>query len=81
MFTCMVTKNITIMEDVYKLLKAVKRANESFSDMLRREIGERTSILEFAGAWSGLSDAEVSAIKEDIRDMRKKGTKELLGRV
>ena len=48
----MATKTITIMEDAYRLLKIRKRREESFSDVIRRELEmSKKPLIEFAGAW------------------------------
>ena len=73
------TKNISIMEDVYRLLLARKMINESFSDVIRRELKRKKNIMEFAGAWKNLvSDKEAEDMKKTIRNLRKKSTKDLL---
>lgn len=73
------TKNISIMEDVYRLLLARKIANESFSDVIRRELKRKRNIMEFAGAWKDLvSDKEAEGMKKAIMDLRKKSTQDLL---
>ncbi len=77
----MATKNISIMEDVYRMLLARKRASESFSDVLRREIKSKRDIMEFAGAWKNISDADAEKMKEDIRKMKKHATKEWSERI
>lgn len=60
----MVTKNISIMEDAYKLLLQRKRQTESFSDVIRREFSKKGSILDGAGIWADLTD-------EDFENMEK----------
>lgn len=57
---------ITIMNDVYRLLLAAKAEGESFSEMLRRKFRERGDIMEFAGAWSSVSDDEAEAIRKRL---------------
>ncbi len=74
----MTTKTITIVEDVYRLLKAAKRGDESFSEVIRRKLSERKDIMEFAGAWGSISDPEAERMKETIRKNRDLATKELL---
>ena len=75
----MATKNISIMDDVYKLLLVRKMASESFSDVIRRELSRKRNIMEFAGAWKNLiSDKEAEEMKKDIKNLRKKTTKDLL---
>ncbi len=66
----MATKTITIREDVYDKLKALQRADESFSDQLDR-ITETDDILELAGAWSDLDDEEIEAMHARRREARR----------
>ncbi len=74
----MSTKNISIMEDVYRMLVRRKHGEESFSDVLRREFGKKKSIMDLAGAWSHISDNEISDMKRAIQRMRRRATKRLL---
>ena len=74
----MVVKNISIMEDVYKLLLINKLRNESFSDTIRRILGNKRDIMEFAGAWKNVSDKEIDEMKKNIEILRKVSTEELL---
>lgn len=67
----MATKTISIMDDVYERIKAVKEPEESFSDALRRLTETKGSIMEFAGAWSDMSDEGNEKIKKGILAMRK----------
>ncbi len=67
-------KNISIMEDVYRMLLARKKASESFSDLLRRTIRQKRDIMEFAGAWKNISNERVNEMKKNIGEMRKKST-------
>lgn len=72
------TKTISIMNDVYKLLIARKRANESFSEIIRRTLKKKSNIMDFAGAWKDMSEEEAEKMKKIIYDLRKKSTKELI---
>jgi predicted CopG family antitoxin len=47
--TCVATKNITIKESSYERLKASKRADESFSDVIDRLTNENADILDGFG--------------------------------
>ena len=69
---CMGTKNISIMDDTYELLLKRKNKGESFSDVIRREVGYRkVDIMQFAGAWSNITDQEAENMKKTIYQMRK----------
>lgn len=48
----MVTKTISLDEEAYERLRAHKREEESFSDVVKRLAGER-SWTEVAGIWEG----------------------------
>lgn len=62
----MSTKNISITDDAYARLAALKRPNESFSQVIRR-ITERRSILELAGI---LSASEAREFKNSVKASR-----------
>jgi predicted CopG family antitoxin len=49
------TKNITITEDAYERLRALKREDESFSDVVTR-LTEEEDPMSFAGSCPGLSE-------------------------
>jgi predicted CopG family antitoxin len=63
----MSTKNISITDDAYARLAALKEPNESFSQVIRR-ITERRSILELAGI---LSESEAREFKKAVGASRK----------
>ncbi len=67
----MATKTITIKEDAYKKLKAKKKENESFSDVINREFGSK-SIRNLIGT---LSDKEAKNMKDEIKERRKETNK------
>ena len=45
-------------QDVYEMLSREKKEGESFSEVIRRIVGKRKSVLEFAGAWKDIPDEE-----------------------
>ena len=51
----MPVKTVTLTEDAYAALAAMKREGESFSDVVRRLARGSHSLLEFAGAWKEAS--------------------------
>ena len=67
----MATKTISIMDDAYEMLKALKTPEESFSDEIRRLTSAKGSIMEFAGAWKDISDKEAKKMENAINKMRR----------
>jgi len=65
------TKTISIMDDVYDTLKALKAPEESFSEEIRRLTLTKGSIMEFAGVWNDLSEKDAQKIEERIRGRRR----------
>ncbi|MDP3105999.1 MAG: antitoxin VapB family protein [Candidatus Methanoperedens sp.] len=65
----MATKTISIREEVYDVLKSLKRENESFSDVIGKLTKKRKSDLrEYFGV---LKDSKVlNEIEEDTRKIR-----------
>ncbi|MHA1363392.1 MAG: antitoxin VapB family protein [Candidatus Freyarchaeota archaeon] len=37
------TKTISLSDEAYKLLKSIKRNNESFSDVIKRLVGKKVN--------------------------------------
>jgi len=72
------TKTISIMDDAYKLLASKKIGEESFSDLIRRSFTKDRDIMKFAGSWKNVSDDRIKEIKDSIKELRKRSTKELL---
>ena len=65
------TKTIAIMDDVYELLKLRKLPDESFSEELRRLVKGTGSIMDLAGAWKDIPEAEIVRMKKRIEEGRK----------
>jgi hypothetical protein len=61
-----VSKNITVTEDAYNRLKALKRDDESFSDLVVR-LTENTDPMAFAGSCPGLGE-HVDEARGDLDD-------------
>ena len=47
----MPVRTVTLSEDAYAALAALKREGDSFSDVVRRLARGNRSLLDFAGAW------------------------------
>jgi predicted CopG family antitoxin len=75
---CMGTKTISIMDDAHDLLVRNRMGDESFSEVIRRILGKKRKIMEFAGAWKNVSDKEAERMKKRILDLRNRSTKELI---
>ena len=61
-------KNITITEDAYERLRALKREDESFSDLVVR-LTESEDPMRFAGSCPGLSEhvPDSSSLDDDLQ--------------
>ena len=64
----MASKTITITEDVYQLLKLLKKQDESFSELLRRLAMQVNGqkLEAFFGLWD-INDQEYKGIQEEIK--------------
>ncbi|MEF8840115.1 MAG: antitoxin VapB family protein [Haloarculaceae archaeon] len=73
----MASKNVTITEDAYDRLKALKRKDESFSDLVTR-LTESADPMAFAGSCPGLGD-RVEDVREELADDLEETHDELFG--
>lgn len=62
----MASKNVTITEDAYDRLKALKRDGESFTDLVTR-LTERADPMDFAGSCPGLGE-HVEETREELAE-------------
>jgi len=67
------TKNISISDEAYERLKAIKKSRESFTDVINRLTGRR-SVMELAGV---LSKEEAREMKKIVKEIRKKSSKRI----
>jgi len=67
--TCMATKTLTIMEDVYNLLLKNKVEGESFSEEIRKILSEKKkkSLIDFYGI---ISKDEGKAMLKDLKEIK-----------
>ncbi len=65
------TKNISISDEAYERLRAIKKPSESFTDVINRLTGRR-SMVELAGV---LSKEEAGEMKRIVKEIRKKSSK------
>jgi len=71
------SRNISISDEAYSRLAALKRSNESFTDIINRLTGKR-SILELAGV---LTAAEGNELRREVEDLRLKSEKKVASTV
>ncbi len=69
----MATKTLTITEDAYSRLYALKENNESFSEVIRR-LTSKIYLTDFVGI---LSNEETKRVKERISNLREESTKRM----
>lgn len=63
------TKTIRVSEEVYERLKARKRDDESFTDLLKRLTDEERDIYAGFGAWKGTDRPEaMRAVHEELNE-------------
>ena len=67
------SKSIRLSEEAYERLRAHKREDETFSDVVLRLAGER-SLMELAGI---LSDDEADALRDAVEERRERRATEL----
>jgi predicted CopG family antitoxin len=70
------SKNISLTDDAYKLLKKMKMGDESFSDTIRR-LAKRRRLSDCAGLWADVPNEEMAALSENILELRKRTRKSL----
>lgn len=73
----MATKTISLSEDAYERLRAMKREGESFSDVVRR-LTRGVRLSEFHGILSAETAAELEASIEAARSDRNERRRERL---
>lgn len=66
-------KNISISDEAYERLRAVKKPSESFTDVINRLTGRR-SIMELAGV---LSKEEAREMRKVVKEMRRRSSKRI----
>lgn len=64
----MSVKTVTLAEDAYESLAALKNEGESFSEVVRRLTGSQVLLSSFAGAWLGAPPGKIREIRQFLRE-------------
>ncbi len=76
----MSAKTIALDVEAYGLLSKAKRPGETFSDVVKRALGPRRPLTDFAGAWTGeMSRPEVRLLRATIAAGRRADRARLRG--
>jgi predicted CopG family antitoxin len=67
----MATKTVALDEEAYELLRGQKKADESFSDAVKRLARPRRPLSEFAGMWSNMTKKEREEMDRVYSGLRK----------
>lgn len=70
---CLMTKSVSLSDDVYATLKSLKKEGESFSDVVIRitDSKPKRDIMDFWGKWSGGKE-ELDRMEKEIYAARKR---------
>jgi predicted CopG family antitoxin len=66
----MASKTVALDEEAYELLKRQKKADESFSDAVKRLARPRRPISAFGGMWSDMTEKERKALNQTYANLR-----------
>ena len=68
----MTAKTVALDPEAYAMLRRQRRSGETFSDAVRRLSGRRRSILDFAGIWKDIPDADLARIRTFLKEGRRR---------
>ncbi|MHA1166497.1 MAG: antitoxin VapB family protein [Candidatus Hodarchaeales archaeon] len=72
----MVSRTISVTEEVYKLLSSMKLPHESFGDIIKRLCEEKiaSSLVSWVSEkklWSDMTEDEIKQIQDNIEDIKR----------
>ena len=66
----MATKTVALDQEAYDLLRRSKRADESFSEAVKRLARPRRPLSDFAGIWADMDAKERALLERTNREMK-----------
>ncbi len=72
-------KTITVTEEAYRLLAKEKKGEESFSQVIKRLMGDRGTLADSLGAWK-MSEKEAEEVFSSLRKHWKRADAGVRGR-
>ncbi len=64
----MAVKTVTLTQDAYDSLAALKEEGESFSEVVRRLTGSQVLLSAYAGAWKGADPRKIARVRRFLAD-------------
>jgi predicted CopG family antitoxin len=68
----MSAKTVALDPDAYAVLRRHRRTGETFSDAVRRLSGRQRSLLDFAGIWKDMPEADLDTIRAFLAEGRRR---------
>jgi predicted CopG family antitoxin len=68
----MSAKTVALDPEAYEMLRRNRRSGETFSDAVKRLSGRRRSILDFAGMWKDIPDADLERFRSFLEEGRRR---------
>jgi predicted CopG family antitoxin len=68
----MSAKTVALDPEAYEMLRRNRRSGETFSDAVKRLAGRRRSILDFAGMWKDIPDADLERFRSFLGEGRRR---------
>lgn len=74
-------RRVSLDEETYQKLVAIRREGETFGDLIRRLLARRPSLLEFAGTLSKEDAEDVERVLQTMRNLDRERQARILERL